>query len=167
MILITSSQTHSFLPRLSCKHCALKRKNISIYDDKLIPGFEYLPTVTMRHRSKVNWSVLTFTPNLVALLLDFTLITGLVLADKTGRKLKQGATWWNWLLNYSRCCSVIICFLSPLVAKAEITSICSKEGTLKLQNNAVTIKCNSDFQIIYYPDIKTSTNYFQLQLQQT
>lgn len=108
-----------------------------------------------------------FTPNLVALLLDFTLIIGLVLADKTGRKLKQGATWWNWCLNYSRCCSVITSFLSPLVAKAEITSTCSKEGTLKLQNNAVTIKCNSNFQIIYYPDIKISTNYFQLQLQQT
>jgi len=107
------------------------------------------------------------TPNLVALLLDFTLITGLVLADKTGRKLKQGATWWNWLLNYSRCCSVIISFLSPLVSKAEITFTCSKEGTLKLQNNAVAIKCNNNLQIIYYPDIKTSTNYFQLQLWQT
>lgn len=123
--------------------------------------------VTMRRRSKVNWSVPMLTPNLVALLLDFTLITGLVLADKTGRKWKQGATWWNWLLNYSRCCSVIISFLSPLVAKAEITFTCSKEGTLKLQNNAVAIKCNNNFQIIYYPDIKTSTNYFQLQLRQT
>ena len=36
-----------------------------------------------------------------------------------------------------------------------------------MQNNAVTIKCTNNFQIIYYPDINTSTNYFQLQLQQT
>lgn len=94
-------------------------------------------------------------------LISFTSIIGLVLADSFGRKLKQGATRWNRLLNYSRCCSVIISFLSPLVAKAEITFTYSKQGTLKLQNNAVTMKCNN-FQIIYYLDIKTSTNYFQL-----
>jgi len=91
----------------------------------------------------------------------------LVLADSFIRKLKLGAAWWNRLLNYSRRCSVIISFLSPLVAKAEITFTYSKEGALKLQNNAVAIKRTNNFQIIYYPDIKTSTNYFQLQPQQT
>lgn len=100
-------------------------------------------------------------------LINFAVITGMVLADSFIRKLKRGATWWNRLLNYSRCCSVIISFLSPLVAKAEITFTYPKEGALKLQNNAVTIKCTNHFQIIYYPDIKASTNYFQLQLQQT
>lgn len=99
--------------------------------------------------------------------INFPSITGLGLPDSFIRKLKLGATWWNRLLNYSRCCSVIISFLSPWVAKAEITFTYSKEEALKLQNNAVAIKCTNNFQIIHYPDIKTSTNYFQLQLQQT
>lgn len=124
--------------------------------------------VTPSHSSAVNWSAPAVTLHVGAQLFDkFPFDHRLGLGWQLHKKLKLGATWWNRLLNYSRCCSVIISFLSPRVAKAEITFTYSKEEALKLQNNAVAIKCTNNFQRIHYLDIKTSSNYFQLQLQQT
>lgn len=91
-------------------------------------------------------------------LMSSPLIKETVLVDSFVIKLKKSATWWNRLLNYSRCCTTVITFLSPLVSLAEIAFTYPKQGNNhEMCNFPIAPNC---FQMMHYPDIMTNTNYF-------